>query len=231
MEIHNLLEDEVARTVNEICDEDERTGDRGYCTSRLCRLDAICYVLNRVPPRYVSSGRGAAYVERNFSVDQQLAVDIVMLAHEALNRVTSVQRSYYTQDQTEADLPEEAAAYFNFPTIKGRLFNAANFEPITEVDVFLLRDSERVAMFDSRWQNPYRLVSNTYGTYFFWPRPIVAEEIGREEIFPFELFAEREGFEPFRHFFSLKLTASGHLEEGLKGSGEYNMNDLYMLPR
>ncbi len=231
MEIHNLLEDEVYRSVNEICDEDEQTGARGYCTSRLCRLDAICYVLNRVPPRYVSSGRGAAYVERNFSVDQQLSVDIVTLAHEALHRVTSVQRSYYHDDQPELDEPEAGRAYFNFPTIKGRLFNAVNFEPITGVDVYLLRDSAPVAMFDSRWQNPYPLVASTYGTYMFWPKPVAAEKPKEERIFALELFAECDGFEPFRHFFSIQLRASQHVERGLKQSGEYNLTDLYMLPK
>ena len=231
MEIHNLLEEEVARAVNEICDEDERADSPVYCSTRMCRLDAVCYVLNRVPPRYVSSGRGAAYAERNFSVDQQLAVDIVTLAHEGLKRVTSVQRSYYHEPEAGVPAESESHAYFNFPTIKGRIFNAVNFEPITDVDLYLLRNGEPVAMFDSRWQNPYHLVSNTYGTYFFWPEPVVADHTGQEEIFAFELFAERPGFEPFRHFFSLQLTAGTHIERGLKGGGEYNMSDLYMLPR
>lgn len=231
LEIHNLLEEEVARAINEICDDDERNETERYCTARLCRLDAICYVLNRIPPRYVSSARGAAYVERNFSVDQQLSVDIMTLAHEALHRVTSVQRTYYREENGSAGEEPQAQAYFNFPTIKGRLFNAVNFEPITDVDLYLLRDSEPVAMFDSRWQNPYHLVSSTYGTYLFWPKPVAAEKAGEEEIFAFELFAEREGFETFRHFFSLKLSADSQPTHALKGGGEYNMSDLYMLPK
>jgi competence protein ComFB len=164
-------------------------------------------------------------------VDQQLAVDIVTLAHEGLKRVTSVQRSYYHEPEIDAHAATEASAHFNFPTIKGRMFHAVNFEPITDVDLYLLRDGEPVAMFDSRWQNPYHLVSNTYGTYFFWPEPVEADHPGQEEIFAFELFAECPGFEPFRHFFSLRITAESHIERGLKGSGEYSMSDLYMLPK
>ena len=84
MEIHNLMEDQVFRRVNEICDEEEQRGNNDYCTSKACRLDVVCYVLNRIPPRYVTSGRGVAHVEQTIVSDTQLAVDITKLAQEAL---------------------------------------------------------------------------------------------------------------------------------------------------
>ena len=228
MEIHNLMEDEVFRRVNEICDEEEQRGSNAYCTTRACRYDAVCYVLNRVPPRYVTSGRGLAHVERDIGTDTQLAVDITKLAHEALKRIATVRRSYYDEDTAG---PELKGPCFLFPAVTGRVFNGVSFEPVAGAQVHLFLGGERAPMYDSRWQNPYPLASHTYGTYSFWPRPVDTDAEGEKRSFEFRILVEADGFEQLEYYFTLELTSE---EAGTAAThrfgGEHHLPDLYMFP-
>jgi len=229
VEIHNIMEDEVARIVNEICDEDKANPVHHYCTAELCRMDAICYVLNRIPQRYVTSGRGMAHAESDLTKNPQLLVDVMALAHEGLRRVSQIQRSYYDQAPPEGAGPE-AGPYFNFPTIKGRLFNGVTFEPAKDIDVYLKRDGEQVAMFDPRWQNPYPLAGSTDGTYLFWPQPVTADRTGETQTFEFEISVHADGFEPFHHFFKLEVTADDAYAARARFTTDHALADLYILP-
>ncbi|TVR85794.1 MAG: competence protein ComFB [Spirochaetaceae bacterium] len=227
MEIHNVMEKEVLRIINEMCDDEEREPVHKYCTSRVCRMDAACYVLNRIPPTYVTSSRGVARVEQDCHNNVQLEVDIMRLASEALRRITDIQRSYYTEDTKRP--ASGYGPHFNFPTINGRLFNGLTFEPIKKVHVSLLIDNEIAPMMDSRWQNPYFIDSNTAGTYTFWPCPVGANEIGAERSFELELQVLAEGFEPFHHFFTLALKAESEKNTAMRYAEDYEIKDSYLL--
>jgi competence protein ComFB len=222
------MEEKVRQIIDEICDEEANKTNPVYCVSPACRQDAACYVLNRIPPRYVSSGRGLAHVESAYKGNPQLQVDLVTLASEALKRVTTVQRSFYSGDQREAG--PETGPCFNFPTITGRLFNGLTFEPISDVDVELRRNGELVEMVDSRWPNPYHIVQNTPGTYLFWPASEPAGRAGETAEFEFEICAIVEGYEPFHHFFRIELTAAGQRELVIRFSQDHALPDLYLLP-
>ncbi|MFW5718161.1 MAG: late competence development ComFB family protein [Spirochaetota bacterium] len=226
--IHNVMEESVLRVIDEICDEDEAADAPKYCTSPECRMDAACYVLNRVQQRYVSSARGQAHTELELGRDQQLIVDLVTLAHEGLRRVSSVRRSFYSDEHTSVS--SVSGPHFYLPTIKGRLFNGVSFELVTNVEVLLLLDNERVTMLDSRWQNPYEIVPNTAGTYLFWPTPVPAESHGIERTFEFEIRVEADSYEPLRHFFSIERTSTAQIPDALEMSGEHRLPDLYLLP-
>ncbi len=231
MVIHNLVEDAVLQIINDICDEEEAAGNpHNYSTSRLSRLDAVCYVLNRVQPRYVTSARGVAHVETDFSGHPQTRIDLVTMAHEALRRVSFVQRYYAGNDtDTTPDPATQSEPHFNFPTIKGRLFHGNTFEPMAGIEVHLRRDSQPVAMFDPRWQNPFVLGDNTYGTYLFWPGSLPAQA-GAERSFEFEISAAVDGFDPLHHYFTLTLQADPTRAEVFRFDREYVVPDLYLFP-
>jgi competence protein ComFB len=222
------MEDAVLKVVNGICDEDAASDSPKYCTEPECRMDVLCYVLNRVPQRYVSSARGQAHMEAELSNDHQLFVDLVTLSHEGLRRVSSTRRSFYGSGPSGA--PGASGPTFYFPVIKGRFFDGLSFEPVTGVSVQLLRDDESVVMLDSRWQNPYEIVANAPGTFLFWPRPIDHDsEITQE--FEFEIRVEDEPYEEFHHFFSLALTSTPSMPDSFDLTGEHRLPDLYLIPR
>ena len=231
MEIHNLMEDKVLQTLHEICDEEEKKGSKNYCTSEQCRLDAACFVLNRIPQRYVTSGRGFAYLESDFSDNPQMQIDVVTLCHEGLRRVTGIRRSFYSDaDLTEEVLVSESGYYFNFPVIKGRVLNGISFETVSNVDITFMLDGTLVPMLDSRWPNPYSIVGNTPGTYLFWPKPVAAKE-NEEKEFELELIVNSEDYEPFRHYLTVKLKAESiTTPTALRPKRDLHLQDLFLIP-
>jgi len=227
--LHNVMEESVLRIVDEISDDDEASESPKYATTPECRMDTACYVLNRIQQRYVSSARGQAHTDLAIEGDRQLFVDIVTLAHEGLRRVSSHARAFYGHG--DADVAPPTGPQFYLPTIKGRLFNGLSFELIVDVDVHLLLDNEPAVMLDSRWQNPYRIVTNTAGTYLFWPAPVPAKTEAQGRTFEFEVRVEAGGFDPLHHFFTLERSASAQIPDALEVSGEHRLPDLYLLPR
>ena len=222
------MEQTVLRIVDEICTDDESAASPQYCTSTDCRMDAACFVLNRIPQRYVTSQRGQAHFEHELQHDQQLSVDIMTLAHEGLRRVSSVRRSFYGDGDTSAH--SATGPHFYLPTVKGRLFDGTSFELITDVSVLLLLGDRPVQMLDARWQNPYRISASTAGTYLFWPKPVAAEREGIEQGFEFEIRIESGRYEPFQHYFAIIRTSVAEIPDALDMGGECRLPDLYLLP-
>ena len=227
MEIHNLMEELVASVVEDICSDVSTTESLHYCTDPECRTDAICYVLNRVAPRYVSSGRGIAHLTKDLGSDQQLQIDVVKLAHEGLHRVSAVRRTYYgTTNRKHATGP-----CFNFPTIKGRLLDGAIFSPVSGVDVILLLDGEPVEMFDTRWSNPYSIPEQTPGTFLFWPAPLPADDDGIERVFSFVLQVDDSRYEPLYHSFTIASESDRVENPVFTLERDFTLPDLYLFSK
>ncbi|MFP4382626.1 MAG: late competence development ComFB family protein [Spirochaetia bacterium] len=229
MEIRNVMEDIVISMVEEICSEKESSEENEYCTSPECRQDVICYVLNRIPPKYVSSGRGLVHVESDFDENRQVKADIFTLITQGLKRITSVRRSYYDGECGECD--DQEGFFYNLPTIKGRLLHGLTFEPVRDIQVTLYLGSDPVKMVDARWQNPFTIVGGTSGTFMFFPQPIRAENGGKEKNFDFEVRAEAPGFEELHHFFSHTAKAEERFYKSIQLNRELNLKDLYLLPQ
>jgi len=230
MDIRNLMEDRVIRLVNEICDEEEKKTSQRYCTSSQCRLDAACFALNRIPQRYVTSGRGFAHLETDLQENQQLQVDMVTLVHEGLQRVTSFRRTFYGDEEGKKEQLKESQYYFFHPTIKGRIFNGLTFEPLVEVAVTLTIADQVVTMIDSRWPNPYTIVVNAPGTYLFWPRPTIAEKANIEQCFEMCISVNNEFFEPLKHYINIPVHSEPY-REPKSIIRDFTVSDLFLLPR
>ncbi|AFG37520.1 late competence development ComFB family protein [Spirochaeta africana] len=228
MKVRNILEDEVFRVIKEIADEDQCSSSPHFATTDQCRVDAACYVLNRLPPRYVSSGRGQAYADTEFSLNPQLEADILSLVHEGLRRVTTIRRAYYTGDaSSQTDMP---ALAYHFPVIKGRLLHGLSFEPVGDVEIELHIDGSKAAMIDQNWQNPYPVASQTNGSYAFWPRISAADSADTVREFACELQVLGERYEPLRHHFTLCLHPRVTKPEDLFGGPDHRVPDMYLLP-
>ena len=95
MKVHNLMEEFVTQIVNELYDNLVENKARWItCSCESCRLDAISYVLNRIPPHYIISGRGVVYTAQMLN-DPQLRADVSALSMEAIRIISSVQRPYH----------------------------------------------------------------------------------------------------------------------------------------
>ena len=225
-DIHNIMEDLATRVVDDVLSAMAAKQANDICTSELCRQDAICFVLNRVPPRYVSSARGIAHTSQELKEDQQLLVDLTTLAHEGLRRISTVRRYYYAPEVRGVE--GGRGPVFPFPAVRGRVINGSTFAPVSDVAVSLYYKDALVPMMDPRWENPYVVSRDTYGTFCFWPRAEVAEKDTEERRFNFELYIEDDRYEPLRHAFS--LTVHSCLPEQVEHPADFMLPDVFLLP-
>ena len=228
MNIHNQLEDEVLRKVNEIFDDEEAKQSMQFCTCHQCRLDVACYVLNRISPIYTVSGRGLAHLESDYPDKLQREADIVSLIKDGIEHVSGAKRPHFPHnDEGEKELPE--GPFFNFPQIVGRIFNSINFEPVFGISVSLFINGNIVKMVNPNWQNPYQIVANATGVYSFWPYPEPADAKGLEKEFELELAVDDPAYTPLRHYIKVTAESTEGFLQYSKGTRIYNVEDLYLI--
>ncbi|MBP7262685.1 MAG: late competence development ComFB family protein [Spirochaetia bacterium] len=230
MDIHNLMEELVKATVNELFDAEERGQAGSWCTCSQCRMDVACYVLNRLKPEYVVSGRGVAYSEMDYVEKLQRTADVVSLVREGWAQINSAKRPNHPHDRRLEPEALPAGPAFNVPPIMGRLFNGNNFEPIAQGTVSLKEDGALVTMMDANWQNPYPIVRNTAGTFIFWPRPATADATGAVRNFAFSIETAVEGYEPIVHYLELDVTAQASADASFSMQVVHKLPDLYVFP-
>jgi competence protein ComFB len=225
MEIHNVMEGLVTSAVEQVAREDAESDAPRYTVTEEYLTDAVCYVLNRVHPRYVSSGRGFAHLTSELQQDYQLGIDLVRLAHEGLHRVNAVRRTFYGSNNPH----HPGGPCYNFGTIKGRLLDGARFSPVSDVEVVLLHKGTPVEMFDSRWSNPYRIPPQTPGNFHFWPAPVEADDNGESRDFPFELRIEDDRYEPLSHYFTCTARREEKENRVFSLERDVTLPDLYLF--
>jgi len=231
MTFHNIVEDKVIARVEEIFKTLEQDGFKEkYCTCDQCRIDTICYALNRLRPQYIVSHRGVARVNWEGSERQQQVADITTVIYDGLKQVNHNQRPNFEHKAKDGEVvSEQACPVFNVPTIMGRLFNGDNFAPIPEAVVELLWNNELVAMKDGNWQNPYRLVPNAEGAYSFWPAPAITAKADAHRIFEYTLRISAPELETMNHFFKIPVISEIQTEVSFTLERTFKLPDLYLF--
>jgi competence protein ComFB len=231
MDIHNTNEDLVFESVQKIFDEIQRGGNpEQFCMCYQCRIDTICYTLNRIPPNYIVSNRGFTRTYQEGIQQQQSEADINALIYKGLRLVNHNMRTTASHEETGAVVHKIIPPLFDIPTIAGRIFHGVSFEPVVGVDVELYYNGELVQMRNSNWQNPYRIVSNTPSIFSFWPTPFIADvpEVTKE--FKFTLKVNSPDYEPLSHFFAISLTSKFHNPQSYTLNRTFKLSDLYLFP-
>jgi competence protein ComFB len=232
MKVHNSAEEQVFAAVTEIFDAEEAKEKKRFCTCELCRTDVACFVLNRMPPMYQTSGRGLAHRELDYQEKLQREADLVALVYQGIERITIARRSHVGRCEETHEDQTIKGFFFNFPQILGRLFHSTSFEPLTGIHVRLLsEDGLEMKMTDFRWSNPCIIPESTPGVFLFWPVPERAAESGIQRSFELKIAVDDAGFESLRHYFTVSLAS----EEGYLGYASGNrvlaLPDLFLIPR
>ena len=232
MELHNTVEDKVISRVGQIFEDFEKeTNPEKYCICNQCRMDVICYALNRLPPHYILSNRGASRVNNEDFDWQQQAADITALIHEGIKKVNHNQRPHF--DHSGASAKTESASnlpVYNVPTIMGRIFNGDNFAPIADAVVELLWEGKPVPMKDGNWQNPCHLVSHTEGNFSFWPATDIASGPNKHKIFEYTLKVSAPGLETLTHRFKIPVASEIKTTGYFTLERTFKLPDIYMFP-
>jgi len=226
MNVHNLMEELVYTEVNDLFDTAQKNKAPWLtCSCSQCRLDTICYVLNRVPPKYIKSGRGLAHSQMEESIDKaQIAADVSRIGLEGMKQVLSAKRPH----GKPTDLPETPV--FNFPTFIGRILDGMTFEPVKNTSITLYMDNRKAESIDSSWENPYRISDHTPGTFSFWVKPVGAAKEDQKKVFSFELRAEQPGFEPLQYFFEIGILSESIIRTAYTADHAYLLPDLHLFP-
>jgi competence protein ComFB len=230
MDIRNIMEDAVKAMVEELFERENREKRLGYCTCDQCKLDVVCYVLNRVKPEYIVSSRGLAYSEKEGLDKIQRQADLVSLVKDGWGKVSHSPRP--TSNHVGGNPPDAKleGPVFNFPTIMGRVFDGRTFAPLGEGVVNLLAEGAEADMVDPNWQNPFVLAGATGGTYIFWPRSMIASPEERERKVAFEIKAEVPGLEGLSHYFEIAMAPERSARLDFSLQRVYKVPDLYLFP-
>ncbi len=228
MNVHNIMESIVIDTVNEIFEDKQKDGfQMANCLQ--CRLDVACYVLNRIKPEYIISGRGLLHFEDNYHELIQTKVDMVTLINEGIKKVLKTKRPYY--DVTETTKNISTRYLFNFPSILGSVLMGQNFVPAENVSVSLFFENTLAQMIDITWQNPFTIVKSTKGSYSFMPGPVAADEEDEERTFHFELRIDDSTYDPINHFFELKLKSEKNIFKTFSIDRTLKIEGLYLFTK
>jgi competence protein ComFB len=230
--IHNLSEDIVKHEIDKYCAEIENSGQtKDICTCEQCRLDAACYVLNRVKPRYLVSNRGAAREGMRTIAREQEQIDISVLVYQGLQQVSHNQRPYFSHSGRDKTVEASGGtAIFVVPMITGRIYSGKNFEPVSSADLEMRMDGKLVSMRDFNWQNPYTLTPDTEGAFSFWPSPVPAKGQELKTVFSFSLHIKSAGFEPYGQFFTIPVTSEPASPVTLTMERTHRLEDIYIFP-
>ncbi|MCR5764264.1 MAG: late competence development ComFB family protein [Treponema sp.] len=230
VKIHNIMEEQVISHVNELYDQVKAKGAVWLtCDCENCRLDTINYVLNRIPPRYVVSGRGVTHNNAVVLADSQLSIDIDKFALEGMKLVSASKRPYHksTMDQNIQDASKYPV--FNFPTFTGNVYDGSTFEALTDVELVLKLGNENATMIDSGWSNPFKTFPGSNGSFTFWVAPIRAEKEKESKDFVFTIEAKLDGYDPVTYSFDVPIVSE--IKDRIQLNSIYSLKtqDIFMF--
>lgn len=204
------MEEYVSSTVNELYDTLKAEKINWLsCDCETCRLDTVCYVLNRIKPRYIVSERGVLHNSMDLN-DIQFKADMNKVALEGIRLINGSQRKYHKTKTSNEIATKAVSPNFNFPLLIGQVFDGTTFEPLEGVKITIKENNECVEMFDSTWSNPAETYKATNGAYSFWPKPVEGIE-GETKDFSFVLEFKKEGYAPITYCLDIPVKATKEL--------------------
>ena len=234
MNVHNLMEDIVTKAVNTLYDRVKAENVAWLtCDCENCRLDTVSYVLNRIPPKYVVSGRGVTH-NAEYLASAQLQADVDSLALEGMRTVSSTKRPFHTENRRDCEIQSDdknTSPAYNFFTFMGLVLDGNTFEPVSEAEITLRMDGKLAEMVDKTWSNPYHMVRSTKGVYSFWVKSIPAKKSGEREYFNFSIEIKAEGYSDCIYHFEVPIMSEDSVRQTLDSTYTLKIKDLVIFKK
>lgn len=231
MNVHNIMEDIVKSRVDSLYDQIKKEKASWLtCDCQNCRADAVSYVLNRVAPKYVVSGRGVTH-SSNLLDDHQLRADINAICLEGIRIISSSKRPFHELPREECKVTGESSPVFNFPTFVGSVLDGNTFEPVAGAKILLKLDGKPMEMVDKTWTNPATTFLSTNGSYTFWGKSVAAQKEGETKTFNFSVEISADGYTPALYNFELPVKSSGHVQEEFNANYSVKIKDIVIFKR
>lgn len=229
MNIHNSMEDAVTQEVNNLYDTLKNEHIAWLtCDCENCRLDTICYVLNRTPPKYFVSGRGALHNTLDMN-ESQLKTDVTALAMEGIRLINGSHRSNHTSAASNQNESDEGKFFYNFPLVVGAVYNGDNFEPLENVKIKLKINNEEAEMADATWSNPATTFKSTKGSYTFWPASVECAENSGTKVFNLTFEISCPSFVSSTYAIELPLVPESTRKSSLESVYSLKIKDIFLF--
>jgi competence protein ComFB len=230
MVVHNVMEEVVSGRIHALFENVKEVGPLWFtCDCEDCRLDTITYVLNRISPKYVVSGRGLNY---NLSyTSSQLNVDIDALGMEGLRNISAIKRPYHGQSSIARRKKETTEPVYNFPVIIGAVYDGRTFDPLSGAKLTLKIDNELAEMCDLSWANPCVTYESTKGNFSFWVKHQEAKKPEDNKTFSFVLETAAEGYDPVSYAFDTNIKSEADIRSELSLVYSHKIPDCYLFPQ
>lgn len=231
MNVHNLMEDIVNLSVNKLYEQVKSENAAWLsCDCENCRLDTVSYVLNRIPPKYVVSGRGVTHAVETLN-SHQLMADIEALSLEGMRTVSTTKRPFHANSRKECIVTASSKPAFNFSTFNGIVLDGNTFEPVSNATILLKVGSETAEMVDKTWNNPYTTVKSTKGAYSFWVKSVPAKKAGISKTFDFSLEISAPDYEELVYHFEVPVTSESFVRNELDSTFSLKLKDLVLFKK
>lgn len=231
MDVHNIMEDIVKVRVDSLYDQIKKEHSSWLtCDCQNCRADATSYVLNRIAPKYVVSGRGVTH-NSGILNDHQLRADINAICLEGIRIISSSKRPFHEFPRKECEIKEHKSPAFNFPTFVGTILDGNTFEPVAGAEIFLKIEGKPMEMVDRTWANPAKTYMTTNGSYSFWGKSLPAESEGETRTFNFTLEISAEGYIPISYHFQYQLKSEGYVRQEFNAAYSLKIKELVIFKK
>ncbi len=229
MNVHNMMEELVTQRVNNLYDQlKDAKLSWLTCDCMNCRLDTISYVLNRIPPKYVVSGRGVTHSIPSIE-DGQLKADVDAIGLEGIRIVSSTKRPFHEKPRSDCEVNGEVKPVFNMPTFMGTVLDGTTFEPLIGALITLKVDGKPSEMVDQTWANPAKTFKSTEGTYSFWVKPFPAEKDGESRKFTFTVEVSAPDYTPVTYAFEVPVVSEMFTRTELNSMFSLKIKDLVLF--
>lgn len=231
MNVHNIMEEIVKNRVDSLYDQIKKEKANWLtCDCLNCREDVVSYVLNRVTPKYVVSGRGVTY-SANLFHDHQLRADINAICLEGIRIISSTKRPFHEHPREECKISGEKSPAFNFPTFVGTVLDGNTFEPVAGAEILLKMNGKPIEMVDRTWINPALTYKSTNGTYSFWGKSVPAEKNGILKTFYFTIDISAPGYMPAIYNFELPVKSEPQIQEEFNANYSVKIKEIIIFKR
>lgn len=229
MNVHNLMEEVIDYRINKLYEQVKNVKASWLtCDCENCRLDTISYVLNRIAPKYVVSGRGVLHA-KDVMEDPQIKADIDSIGLQGIRIVSTTKRPFHSSTRKECSVDISKKTVFNFPTIQGTILEGNTFEPLIGASVTLKMMDKEVEMADLTWANPINTYASTKATYSFWPKALEAKTENESKKFSFTIEVTCPGYDDINYTFETTLAAENFVRKELDTTISLKIMDLVMF--
>jgi hypothetical protein len=205
-------------------------------------LDVAAYVLNRIPPKYITSERGFTreFVQAGANGDgegQRLVnvIELITYVNRAIDVVARRRHEAAPSGSKRPVSPKIAGGiapqityFYNMPHIFGRIVDAQNGKPVISAEATLWINDKIASPAETGWRNPYLTNEQTSGYFSFWPQV----EMGASDSMRMQMRIgfEHEEYRPLTFRKNVKVPGEFFVYDYIRGDKLLDVGTLSMQP-